>query len=220
MENTKISKHVTKKHQKECEKCTQTFSRSYLSHHVNSVHKEEHPFRVTRSGDFYPNSGYFWEEMAIFFWLYLAYLGSSWHFKILLGHFWLILIFWLFLKMFIWSLCFKCSRSECSKTFSSKQMMRMHIATVHEGHKPFNCGKCRNEDTVHTKRQFECSKCSKTFKDRKDMNTHMLTVHEGMPWADVWQTSSLIYLGFYKNVLEKDRTSNKSNLHWSDFKPT
>ena len=64
----------------------------------------------------------------------------------------------------------------------------MHIATVHEGHKPFNCGICRNaqrvEDydpmTEHRKKQrpFECSKCSKTFNTRKDMKSHMLNVHQ------------------------------------------
>ena len=77
---------------------------------------------------------------------------------------------------------FKCSRSECFKTFSTKNMMNMHIATVHEGHTPFDCTICERRKLLHgytEQRLFECPKCSKTFSDIRCMKTHMLTVHEG-----------------------------------------
>ena len=112
---------------------------------------------------------------------------------------------------------FKCSRPECSKTFNSKQMMRMHVATVHEGHKPFDCTICAKKmsygnEHKEKQRPFECSKCSKTFNDKRDMKSHLVTVHEGMPWADVWQTSSLIYLGILKNISKDYVKTTRSSV--------
>ena len=46
--------------------------------------------------------------------------------------------------------------------FKSKQSMKGHIATIHEG-----------------KKQFKCDVCNAEFKTKQGMKGHILTIHEG-----------------------------------------
>ena len=65
---------------------------------------------------------------------------------------------------------------KCDVTFSSKDVLKQHIAVVHEGKKAYKCPTCQktfftsrsglmiNTETVHEeKKPNKCPKCEKTF---------------------------------------------------------
>ena len=57
-------------------------------------------------------------------------------------------------------LSFDCPK--CSQTFSRREIMKEHVAIVHDGQKP-----------------FDCPHCSKAFGYKINMKRHMATVHDG-----------------------------------------
>ena len=63
----------------------------------------------------------------------------------------------------------------CGKSFTRRDRMKLHIHTVHEGRKDFNCTKCNKSFTVaktlkkhnHTvhegHKDYKCDRCNKLF---------------------------------------------------------
>ena len=84
----------------------------------------------------------------------------------------------------------------CSKIFSRRANMSVHISAVHEGKKPFKCdacGKCFSEkgilkrhfDAVHDENKprkekptLDCHICGKKFTQSGHVRTHISSVHE------------------------------------------
>ena len=67
--------------------------------------------------------------------------------------------------------------------------MNRHIASVHEGKKPFKCDTCdarfalmhhlkSHIASVHEKKRFNCAKCDASFTQKGHLNIHIKTVHE------------------------------------------
>ena len=78
----------------------------------------------------------------------------------------------------------------CSKTFSRKTSLKVHIAAVHEGLKPFECPKCdkkfgRKEHlkehvvVVHDKiKRFKCHICDKSYGANRELKRHVKSIHD------------------------------------------
>ena len=78
----------------------------------------------------------------------------------------------------------------CDYFFITKQSLKGHIGSVHEGKKPFNCKICKANFTqkgalnIHVarihegKKPFECKICDTSFAIRHDLKVHVDMVHE------------------------------------------
>ena len=71
---------------------------------------------------------------------------------------------------------------QCSKVYSTKKNMELHLEAVHSGKRPFACDECGmtfarkesyNRHTHNSRKPFLCSVCGKTFARR-----HIRDVHE------------------------------------------
>ena len=93
---------------------------------------------------------------------------------------------------------FKCI--ECQGNYSRKQSLNEHIATVHEGKKPYGCSLCDSKFTqngslrrhiasVHErKRSFQCKTCDGKFTTKQYLNIHIKSIHEenkSYQWAPI-----------------------------------
>ena len=81
----------------------------------------------------------------------------------------------------------------CGVILCTKQYLAIHIASVHEGIKPFKCEKCtsaftckrdliRHNDVVHDGiRSFKCTweSCEASFGFKRNLQKHISSVHEG-----------------------------------------
>ena len=56
----------------------------------------------------------------------------------------------------------------CNATFTRKNDLKIHIATIHEGKKPYEIGK-----------EPKCEICNAVFTRKKSLNSHIAAVHEG-----------------------------------------
>ena len=78
----------------------------------------------------------------------------------------------------------------CDYFFITKQSLKGHIESVHEGKKPFNCKICDKDFTqkgalnIHVarihegKKPFECKICDTSFAIKNDLKVHVDMVHE------------------------------------------
>jgi hypothetical protein len=97
----------------------------------------------------------------------------------------------------------KCPYDTCDYSSKLQGNLNKHVATVHEGKRPFVCEKCgyrfaeRSKlkkhiksfhenltapvpDSVHKKiRPFKCTQCNASFGKKAHLNNHVKTVHEG-----------------------------------------
>ena len=84
----------------------------------------------------------------------------------------------------------------CKKQYTRKQDLQRHIASVHEGLKPFSCQSCdskfpNNQNlkkhiaTVHEGKKpfnwgsFKCQTCDSSFANNRNLKNHISVVHEG-----------------------------------------
>ena len=86
---------------------------------------------------------------------------------------------------------------QCSKTFSSLGLLKMHSEIIHEGIKNFRCDECQKVYSspqvlkkhflcVHEGiRNYQCSYCEKTFGQSGDMKRHIDSTHLGI--QNVWK---------------------------------
>ena len=80
----------------------------------------------------------------------------------------------------------------CSKSFNAAYKLKIHIRTVHEGHKDFKCDSCgklfsgagglkRHIASVHEGRKdHKCDSCEKSFARSHHLKRHKQRVHEGL----------------------------------------
>ena len=79
---------------------------------------------------------------------------------------------------------------ECDREFSSKDHLKRHVQSVHEG-VLFKCDLCpktctrkdklyRHVQSVHKGVRFKCDLCPNTFGRRALLSAHIRRVHEGM----------------------------------------
>ena len=80
----------------------------------------------------------------------------------------------------------------CNARLSTKDNLRHHIASIHEGKRPHQCKVCtksfsKNSDlNIHVKsvhqgiKPFNCETCNSNFARRGDLKRHVDTVHEGI----------------------------------------
>ena len=78
----------------------------------------------------------------------------------------------------------------CTKTFARMQVLKIHMASVHEGKKPFKCEICdqkfagkssmkRHNEVVHEgKKRFQCSTCKVRFSKKENMERHVAAIHD------------------------------------------
>ena len=78
----------------------------------------------------------------------------------------------------------------CNKNYSSKQHLKRHLRSFHEGGKSLSCGKCDGQFenkrelkqhilTVHNgKKVYRCSICRACFSCSSMIKTHLVSVHE------------------------------------------
>ena len=95
----------------------------------------------------------------------------------------------------------------CSSLFKTKQGLKSHIASVHDGKKSFKCNVCdasfarrdklnRHVASVHNgKKPFECNICDTNFKEKGSLKKHVASVHEGKkPFkCNICETSFTVY---------------------------
>ena len=80
----------------------------------------------------------------------------------------------------------------CSKSFNAAYKLKIHIHTVHEGHKDFKCDSCgklfsrtehlkKHIHTVHDdgNKDYKCDYCIKSFSQARYLKRHIQIVHEG-----------------------------------------
>ena len=73
----------------------------------------------------------------------------------------------------------------CQKSFSAKRSLKTHIATIHEGKKPFKCKICNTQfktksnmkghiTIIHLgKKLFQCEICNANFGHKCNLNRHV-----------------------------------------------
>ncbi|TPP57606.1 hypothetical protein FGIG_05320 [Fasciola gigantica] len=81
----------------------------------------------------------------------------------------------------------------CEKSFASKEYVRLHEATVHEGTKAFICSACGKHFSVHQAlrkhyiiqheggKPYRCRDCKMEFRTRATLRSHRSTVHGQIP---------------------------------------
>ena len=79
----------------------------------------------------------------------------------------------------------------CSSIFKTKETLKRHLQTVHEGKKPYKCDICDSSfsekaklkahiSIVHEgKKPFQCNICDASFTTKQNLNMHIASVHEG-----------------------------------------
>ena len=79
----------------------------------------------------------------------------------------------------------------CGKLFSSIQMLKKHIYTVHEGQKDHKCDSCdktfktlhileKHLHTIHDGyKDYKCESCGKSFSQLVHLQTHIMITHDG-----------------------------------------
>ena len=67
---------------------------------------------------------------------------------------------------------FKCI--VCSAKFTNKTIFTNHVASVHDGEKPFRCEICKTNE-----KPFKCEVCKAKFTEKSKITDHVCTVHEG-----------------------------------------
>ena len=80
----------------------------------------------------------------------------------------------------------------CQRCFKVKGNLKTHVASVHEGKKPFKCEICdksfplkgemkKHITSVHEgMKAFKCDICDKSFSMKGNLKTHFTSVHEGI----------------------------------------
>ena len=78
----------------------------------------------------------------------------------------------------------------CCKTFSGMGSLKIHIASIHEGKKPFKCNICdyscnqKSDLTKHVlsvhegKKSFKCNICDAGFTHKANLNKQIDAVHK------------------------------------------
>ena len=77
---------------------------------------------------------------------------------------------------------------ECPKIYDQQGKLKLHVAVVHRGERPFKCVKCdftatapntlrEHKQTVHEGVMFPCKYCSKQFNRISTLNTHAKSFH-------------------------------------------
>ena len=98
---------------------------------------------------------------------------------------------------------FQCQN--CSKLYSSKDYLKRHIYSVHEGHKDYECDICNKsfsqnyELKSHVQKKhpkdgeipeiFYCDVCAKPLADKRNLDRHIKYVHqitENNYHCDLW----------------------------------
>ncbi|KAF8560495.1 hypothetical protein P879_05446, partial [Paragonimus westermani] len=81
----------------------------------------------------------------------------------------------------------------CEKTFASKEYLRLHEATIHEGTKAFICSSCGKHFSVHQAlrkhyiiqheggKPYRCRDCKMEFRTRATLRAHRSTTHGQVP---------------------------------------
>ena len=84
----------------------------------------------------------------------------------------------------------KTSNVTCEKLFTQAGNLRIHIKTIHQGHKDFKCDSCGNSfrrvdqmrlhiKTIHkANRDFKCDSCGKSFSQAAHLRGHIKIIHE------------------------------------------
>ena len=79
----------------------------------------------------------------------------------------------------------------CSASFASKHVLKIHVTSVHEGKNPHSCTTCdlvfpvKSRLNNHIKEVHEnknrqiCSICNKSFSHLGNLKAHIASVHEG-----------------------------------------
>ena len=86
---------------------------------------------------------------------------------------------------------YNCDHENCKKSFTEKSSLKLHIYTVHEGHKDYACNTCGKSFAqksglkthfrgVHaTYKDYKCYACGEMFSKGIDFKRHRFDVHEG-----------------------------------------
>ncbi|CAL8107462.1 unnamed protein product [Calicophoron daubneyi] len=85
----------------------------------------------------------------------------------------------------------------CEKSFASKEYLRIHEATIHEGTKAFICSACGKHFSVHQAlrkhyiiqheggKPYRCRDCKMEFRTRATLRSHRFTAHGQTPACKV-----------------------------------
>ena len=85
---------------------------------------------------------------------------------------------------------FSCNQSECTKKYTTKKELEVHIKVIHLKVKSFKCTTCKKDFgrnssfklhklRAHTKeKNFKCCKCPQAYKEKRNLLNHEIKAHK------------------------------------------
>ena len=163
---SKLKRHLTvhedqKRHQ--CSSCSKSYSLpKQLADHINYAHKFQKNYKCDICGKLFAKRSSEYKHIKI------AHHGQDQGYK-----------------------RYNCDHENCKKSFTEKSSLKLHIYTVHEGHKDYACNTCGKSFAqksglkthfrgVHaTYKDYKCYACGENFSKGIDFKRHIFEVHEG-----------------------------------------
>ena len=80
----------------------------------------------------------------------------------------------------------------CRKLFTLTSYLRLHIKTLHEGHKHFKCNLRGHIKAIHEcHKDYKCGSCEKLITGATSLRIHIKTIHEDHKDFDLIGTKAL-----------------------------